>query len=83
MNKELFKKLFRIIIRASMVTVLTIVLFCSIIIKVYFLKINLNDIQYKVNHTVSNYEKDDNLLFKNINRILGNEFFISVFYSED
>lgn len=83
MNKELFKKLFRIIIRASMVTVLTIVLFCSIIIKVYFLKINLNDIQYKVKHAVSNYEKDDNLLFKNIQRRLGNDLIIRVYDSQE
>lgn len=83
MNKELFKKLFRIIIRASIVTVLTIVLFCSIIIKVYFLKINLNDIQYKVKHAVSNYEKDDNLLFKNIQRRLGNDLIIRVYDSQE
>ena len=83
MNKELFKKLFRIIIRASMVTVLTIVLFCSIIIKGYFLKIKLDDIQDKVRHTISNYEKDDNLLFKNIQRRLGNDLIIRVYDSQE
>lgn len=83
MNKELFKKLFRIIIRASMVTVLTIVLFCSIIIKGYFLKIKLDDIQDKVRHTISNYEKDDNLLFKNIQRRLGNDLLIRVYDSQE
>lgn len=83
MNKELFKKLFRIIIRASIVTVLTIVLFCSIIIKGYFLKIKLDDIQDKVRHTISNYEKDDNLLFKNIQRRLGNDLIIRVYDSQE
>ena len=83
MNKELFKKLFRIIIRASMVTVLTIVLFCSIIIKGYFLKINLNDIQYKVKHAVSNYEKDYNVLLKNIQLRLGNDLLIRVYDSQE
>ena len=83
MNKELFKKLFRIIIRASIVTVLTIVLFCSIIIKGYFLKISLDDIQDKVRYTISNYEKDYNVLFKNIQLRLGNDLLIRVYDSQE
>lgn len=47
------------------------------------MKINLNDIQYKVKHAVSNYEKDDNLLFKNIQRRLGNDLIIRVYDSQE
>lgn len=83
MNKELFKKLFRIIIRASIVTVLTIVLFFSIIINGYFLKISLDDIQDKVRYTISNYEKDYNVLFKNIQLRLGNDLLIRVYDSQE
>lgn len=83
MNKGLFKKIFKIIIRASIISVLITVLFCSITIKQYFLKVNLDDIQDKVRHTISNYEKDYNVLFKNIQRRLGNDLLIRVYNDQE
>lgn len=82
MNKGLFKKIFKIITRASVISVLITVLFCSITVKQYFLKVNLDDIQDKLRHTISNYETDYNVLFKNIQRRLGNDLLIRVYNSE-
>ena len=83
MNKGLFKKIFRITIRFSIVSVLINVLFFSITIKQYFFKVNLDDIQDKVRHTISNYEKDYNVLFKNIQHRLGNDLIIRVYNSQE
>lgn len=83
MNKDLFKKIFKIITKASIISVLITVLFCSITIKQYFLKVNLDDIQQTVRHTIFNYEKDYNALFKNIQGRLGNDLLIRIYNNQE
>lgn len=83
MNKCLFKKIFKIIIRASIISIFITVLFFSITIKQYFLKVNLDDIQYEVKDTISNYEKNDDILFKEIQSKLGDNLLIRVYDSHE
>lgn len=76
MNHSLFKKIFRTIGIASIVAVSVMILFCSITLKQYFLKIKLEEIQQKVEDTISQYDIMASKLPDRLENILGNDVII-------
>ncbi|MGL4914237.1 MAG: sensor histidine kinase [Romboutsia sp.] len=62
MNQSLFKKISKTITIASIISVIVTILFSSITIKHYFLKIKLDEIKIKVEDTVSKYDTGNSKL---------------------
>lgn len=76
MNKSLFKKISKTIAIASIISVIVTILFCSIIIKHYFLKIKLDEIKIKVEDTISEFDITDSKLVEKLEIVLNQDVII-------
>lgn len=66
MKNSLFKQLFKIISVASVGTIIITILFCSLVVKQYFLNLELKDTQQKVKYMISSLDKYDDIIHNNI-----------------
>ena len=76
MNQSLFKKISKTIMVASIISVIVTIVFCSITIKHYFLKIKLDEIKEKVEDTVPKYDTGNNKLAERLEIALGEDVII-------
>lgn len=66
MDKKLFGKISKIIIKASLIAIVIMIFFCSVTIKQYFFKLKLDEIRTSLSNTLKDYKYNDDKLYNDL-----------------
>ncbi|CEI72102.1 HAMP domain-containing sensor histidine kinase [Romboutsia hominis] len=77
MSKCLFKKIYKTIGLSSIVFAFISILFCSVIVKQYFIKIEMEEIEQKLDETIYRYHGENHQLAERLKIALGSGIIIN------